>query len=185
MPMSLSFLLFSYFIAVGLETAIRRIPHLKWKRVSIIALCVSIPILPVLTYAAFPVVLDTLSVKPVKIRSLPYRDNMRYFLMPWKHQDRGPERFAIESFEQAENATIIVDFTPLTVLKYYKNFEGYGQNTKLQSSESIDLSIYLRENIAKKKLFIVEPDLVRRAKGCENLYEFGRAGTLFRITLKQ
>ena len=57
----------------------------------------------------------------VRPRALPFRDELRYWLVPWKHNERSAERFAQAALrEAAPNGVILADATaddPLSVVQ--------------------------------------------------------------------
>jgi len=60
----------------------------------------------------------------VRARTLPYRDNARYFLNPSKRSEDSARRFGIEALNAAApGGVIFADFTPCAVLKYLQVVE--------------------------------------------------------------
>ncbi|MCH8216800.1 MAG: DUF2723 domain-containing protein [Planctomycetes bacterium] len=56
---------------------------------------------------------------------LPYRDDYRYFLQPWKTGEHGAARFATEVLEQVEpNALIYADMTTVPALLFVQQHRG-------------------------------------------------------------
>ena len=69
--------------------------------------------LPVAAYAAAPALCRWLRIDLVRARTLPYRDNARYFLNPSRRGDDGARRYGTEALRAvAPNALIVGDYTP-------------------------------------------------------------------------
>jgi len=79
--------------------------------------------LPIPVYAAVPIVAEKMAFNLGTKRELPYRNEYRYFLCPWKTGYRGADRFANEALALAENNAIIyADSTVAYVLLYVQRF---------------------------------------------------------------
>jgi hypothetical protein len=82
-------------------------------------------VMPVPVYAAAPALARRLDVPTGTRGDVPYRDDRRYFLQPWKTGYRGAERFANEALEAVEpNAIIIADTTTVAPLLYAQEVNG-------------------------------------------------------------
>ena len=67
---------------------------------------------------------------------LPYRDDYRYFLQPWKTGDRGAARFATEVLEQVEaNALIYADMTTVPALLFVQQHRGLRPDVHVVSEK--------------------------------------------------
>ncbi|MEK7873105.1 MAG: glycosyltransferase, partial [Chloroflexota bacterium] len=119
------------------------------------ALALACVALPVAAYYATPSVLSRLGWEPLGIRSLPYRDNARYFYLPDKSGYDGARRFAEDVFATvAPNAIIVVDFTPYGPLQYLQLVEKKRPDVTLLAVGTLDeppLDLrFVQENIAKR-----------------------------------
>ncbi len=118
------------------EVELRRAPRTAWAAVSL-ALVLA---LPPLVYAAAPGLVRAWRVEggPVAaMRRLPYRDSLRYFLVPWKQGYDEPERFARAALAQAApDGVIVADFTPLMVLNYAQQVLGVEPGVEVAPTES-------------------------------------------------
>jgi hypothetical protein len=91
--------------------------------------------LPIPSYAVAPQAAKKLGITSGRNREIPYRDDYRYFLQPWRTGYRGAEKFAEDAFRQAQrNAIIYADTTTAPPLLY-------AQQVK---SKRMDLSIISR-----------------------------------------
>ena len=74
---------------------------------------------------------DRFHIDLVKARTLPYRDNNRFFLCPDKSGYYEPYYFSKEVFEIVEpNSVIIADFTVLAVLQYFQEVKKWRKDIK-------------------------------------------------------
>ncbi len=101
-----------------------------WRRAVIIVSIVSIVGMPVF-YAVLPGALRGLGIEVHRSRMLPFRDEMQYWINPWKQNENSAERFAEAALrEAAPNGVIICDPTPFSVLllarSLNQDFQGIG-----------------------------------------------------------
>jgi hypothetical protein len=91
---------------------------------------------PVL-YAVGPGVAHALSVRlPGSKRTLPFRDNARYWLSPWKCNENSAEEFAVAALDQVQASSpnggiILADSTAYPPLHWVQETEGRGRNVEL------------------------------------------------------
>jgi len=83
-------------------------------------------LLPPVVYAPLPAAVERLQLPVPGLGSrIPYRDEARYFLWPWKTGYDNPARLALDVFEMAEpNAVVVPDSTSRHPFVYYQRFEG-------------------------------------------------------------
>ena len=154
------------------------------------ALALACVVLPVAAYYATPPVLDRLGWEPLGIRSLPYRDNARYFYLPDKSGYDGARRFAEEVFNvAAPNAIVVVDFTPYEPLRYLQLVEKKRPDITLLVVGTLDeppLDLrYVQENIVKRPIYVVAPDAYPEGFRMADLtrsYDLVPQGPVFRLT---
>ena len=106
--------------AMGLAHLARR---RLWRRI-VVAAVVLWAIAAPLAYAFAPAVVEKVGASMARARKLPHRNETRYWLTPWKHNERSAETFAQSVLtgesKLAENAFIIADSTtyyPLVVVQ--------------------------------------------------------------------
>jgi hypothetical protein len=158
----------------------------KW-RIGVIFACAVSVIMPPIIYAMTPKIIELAGIKVARERQRPFRDEARYWAVPWKHNERSAEQFAEAALKQAlPNGIIICDGTsyyPLVLVQQRNNpapevsVQRYlkikPQDTKRKTG---------RQNILPDRpLFVVLPELkflapdimarvnIRRKKG-EVLY---------------
>jgi hypothetical protein len=113
----------------GLSSFARRRRRLEWVTLAAVAL------VPPLLYAVVPVVVKMIRVDLVRARTLPYRDNDRFFLNPNKRGEDGARRFAEQVLQLVPpRAVIFADSTPYTVLRYVQRIDGIRPDVLLLSA---------------------------------------------------
>jgi len=99
--------------------------------------------LPLITYASAPALCRALHIDLVRARTLPYRDNARYFLWPSRRGDDGARRYGTETLRAvAPDALIVGDYTPALVLAYFRDVEGLRPDVEVR--HTADVSEQLR-----------------------------------------
>lgn len=97
--------------ALGAAVLAEKSPRLR--RLTTAGLLLSIAAQPAM-YALGPHLARAAGVDAGRIRQLPFRDDLRYWLVPWKHNEDSARRFAAAALRQAApDGTIIADGTPL------------------------------------------------------------------------
>ena len=82
-------------------------------------------LLPAAVYAAAPSMAGKMHMNIGTRDDVPYREDATYFLRPWKTGYRGPERFADEALDLAEeNAVIYADATTVAPLLLAQQVDG-------------------------------------------------------------
>ncbi|MBI4307954.1 MAG: glycosyltransferase [Chloroflexi bacterium] len=192
-----SYVVFALMGAVALEALLKgrawraleaRLRGPAMARGLLATLCV---VLPLAAYYATPSVLQALRWEPLGIRTLPYRDNARYFYLPDKSGYDGARRFAEEVFATvAPNAIVVADFTPLTPLAYVQMVEKKRPDVTLQIVSTViddpplDLQ-FVKENIEKRPIYLVAPGAYPAAFRMAELarsYDLVPQGVVFRLT---
>jgi hypothetical protein len=101
-----------------------------WRRAVIISSMASIVGMPII-YGVLPDVLRGFGIEVNRPRMLPFRDEMRYWITPWKQNENSAQKFAEAAFREAgPNGVIISDQTPFSVLLLARSenqsFQGVG-----------------------------------------------------------
>jgi hypothetical protein len=111
---------------------------LLWMRTKskvLVYLVLLIALLPVPAYAAAPTLARTMRFTMGIRRKIPYRDNYKYFLQPWRTACRGADRFADEALDEVdENAIICADNTTAYPLLLAQQVKGKRPDVKIVSS---------------------------------------------------
>lgn len=112
-----SYFIFAIFIGAGINYLYKKVPA------AVLILC--LVILPVGLYSAMPGVCHKFGIDPLKIRTVPYRDNVRFYLFPPKNGEYGARRYALEALNSCKpDAVILADFTCAKPLEYMQEVEG-------------------------------------------------------------
>jgi len=144
--------------------------------------------LPIPVYAAVPIVAEKMRFNLGTRREIPYRNEYRYFLCPWKTGYRGAERFANEALALVENNAIIyADSTVAYVLLYAQQVEQKRRDVTIVSGrDSSEGAPVLNENtvaglMAGSALYVVSPVEGYCLPFLLENYDFARAGVLWRV----
>lgn len=76
-------------------------------RTTVILLCIASLVVSPAIYAAGPALLRAADVSVRRGRKLPYRDEMRYWLVPWKQNEDSAQRFAVSALAQGSPDSFI------------------------------------------------------------------------------
>ncbi len=79
----------------------------RWRTILTISCVASILFQPVL-FAAAPSLVRKVTKGPIRSRQLPFRDEVRYWLTPWKHNERSAWQFATAALQQASPNGVIL-----------------------------------------------------------------------------
>jgi len=154
----------------------------------LIPLMVFFTLLPISVYCIAPAVARKTYKSIGQRRQLPYRNDYKYFLQPWKNGYRGAERYANEAFEiAAPNSIIYVDHTAVHPLLYMQQVKGRRSDLKIVSKfdSSIDAPEFKRETISELienfTVYVVSPISGYCPGFLIDNYDFTREGILWRV----
>ena len=104
-----------------------------WRRGLGAAFCVASIILPPAFYAAAPRVAGSLGIQAPRIRVYPFREGLRYWLVPWKHNEDSAQRYALRALEEAgrDNGIILPDYTSLYPPMIARRIYGAGDGVSI------------------------------------------------------
>jgi hypothetical protein len=136
----------------------------KW-RYAVMAACAASVIIPPALYANGPEIIKMLGIEIKRERTRPFRDENRYWLIPWKHNERSAEQFAEAALKQAfPDGIIACDGTSYYPLLLVQRRDNLAPEVSIQRSLKIkpqaekdetSISNILRE----RPLFVVLPVL--------------------------
>lgn len=107
----------------------------RFKHKAIVPAILVLALLPVPVYAVAPELARRGYKSLAERRQVPYRDDYKYWLQPWKTGYRGAERFANEALDEVgENAIIWADSTTVHALLYTQEVKGKRQDVRIISS---------------------------------------------------
>jgi len=132
-------------------------------RVSAVALTIaSIAAQPVF-YAAAPSVLHAAGVRISRSRKLPFRDEMRYWLIPWKQNEDSAQRFATEALSFVRPGDVILgDSTSIYPLIVVKASGAEPADVRVLEHDDLpsrydDDPQACRRSLAGRALYVVHP----------------------------
>ena len=172
-------------IGVGSSLVVRLKPKI------IIPLVIIFSLAPMGVYAGVSDWTKQLGFKIPTKRQIPYRDDYKWFLQPWRSGYRGPEQFAHEALKAVEHKAIIyADGTTVYALLYAQEVEGKRRDVLIVSSHgSVDnLQKYDDEVIAglleRRAVYVVSPVEGYCPADWLSRFNFVRAGILWRVKPK-
>jgi hypothetical protein len=145
-------------------------------------------LLPIGVYAAAPALAEKMQFNIGTRSDIPYRDDYRYFLQPWRTGDNGAERFAQEALDVKEKeAVIYADLTTVGPLLYVQQVQGKRPDVKIISSvvKSENAPAFdeqtIEQLLKKRAIYVVS----RRPVYCPAFvlddYDLVPAGILWRV----
>lgn len=149
-------------------------------------------LLPIVVYAAAPTLAEKMQLSIGTRGDIPYRDDCRYFLQPWKTGYNGAERFADEALGLAEdNAVVCADTTTVAPLLYVQEVEGKRPDVKIVSGTIGSKGApkfneqVIGQLLKDRPIYVVS----QKAGYCPAFvldnYELVRAGLLYRVFERQ
>ena len=179
------------FAAVGIDYLYEQ--HRNWRTALRVLLACSI-ILPPCIYWTLPRIVEKLELMPSRARNLPYRDEVRYWVVPWKNSENSAQRAAIEALEEASpDGVIITDsnlYYPMKILQTSQNIcENVSVHLKDEFSNNNAYPSY-QENyqnftglFGNRTIFIVSPVKGFVPDWIYNNAAFIKSGILYRVKL--
>jgi hypothetical protein len=114
-------------IGVGAEEIRMRVHHK-----AVLPGIVIFSLLPVAVYAVAPRLAEGVNVQIGTRQDIPYRNDYRYFLQPWKTGETSADRFAEEALTGAQqDAIILADTTTVAPLLYAQEVKGLRPDVKI------------------------------------------------------
>ncbi|MCX8042663.1 MAG: DUF2723 domain-containing protein, partial [Desulfobacterota bacterium] len=111
----------------------------------VIAGCIFSILMPPFVYAAIPMFAARIGIEVQRPRELPFRDELRYWIVPWKHNERSAELFARTALsESVPDGTIICDGTSLYPLKITQRLEQLAPHVRLTTTFEIKRELQSR-----------------------------------------
>jgi hypothetical protein len=121
-------------VLAGIGLAVLADTSPRWKLIAITASLLSIAV-PPLFYANAPSLANMLKINAHRSRELPFRDEARYWLVPWKHNEHSAEMFAAAALQQAApDGIIIPDSTSLYPLLLVQRRDNLAPGVSIQFS---------------------------------------------------
>ena len=154
--------LFMIAVAAGIGLWVLVDTSRSWRNAAVIACIVSIIIQP-LFYAVMPRLVEASGIAVNRARVLPFRDEVRYWLVPWKHNEHSAELFAAAALKQAApDGIILADSTSVYPLLLVQRQRGLAPSVAVQfkghplPGYSAD-PLSFRECLGNHILYVVSP----------------------------
>jgi hypothetical protein len=142
------YVIFAIFCCIGADKVLERIATRQGgaRRQALgFAILMAAAVVPPLFYSAMPTLARKAGVDLVQARSLPYRDNNRFFLNPNKHGEDGARRFAEEALQAAKPMGVIfADYTPYAVFRYLQVVDGLRPDVLVRSGATVSADPQVR-----------------------------------------
>ncbi|MHC4216170.1 MAG: hypothetical protein ACYSWP_22680, partial [Planctomycetota bacterium] len=157
-------------------------------RKGLMCLLLVLAFLPVGVYAAVPSLAKSMGLNLGTRRAVPYRDEYKYFLQPWRTGYHGAQQFASEALESVEpNAAIYADNTTLYPLLCVQQIKTKRMDVQILSHRNIGESpIFLNESLASELvagpgLYVVTPLKPYSPDFLLDGYDFVERGVLWKV----
>ena len=164
------------------------LPHHKILPYLVFALA----LLPIPTYIIAPATAEKMQFKLPTRGDIPYRNDYRWFLRPWRTGRDSPERFVNEVYDTVETGAIIwADTTTVPPLLYAQHVKGKRRDVKIISSFiSSEGSPEFNEQTIEKLLderavYVVSPTGGYCPDFLLERYSFVPSGIIWRVVEKQ
>ncbi len=148
-------------------------------------LCALLVAFPILTYAA---VGQFATDEKIHIaRSVPYRDNVQYFLVPWKFNETSAMQFALDLTKTIEpEAVLISDFTASAVLDYLREVGDVQISFEIIEigRRDIDLMEYVSSEIKQHPIYMIGGAPIYRVPELQEKFNLRDIGPSWRIEPK-
>ncbi len=155
----------------------------------VVCACVLSLIIPPFVYANVSEIFNFFEIKITRELSRPFRDELKYWAVPWKASERSAEQFAIEALKKLpSNSMVLCDGTAYYPLRLHQTIYNAETTVELRKSLNIpggsaaELSDYLQE----RPVFAVLPNVkIASLEGRECLEVDRAAGEiLYRVRWK-
>ncbi len=147
--------------------------------------------LPVVVYTVAPAWAEKMQLNLGTRNNVPYRNDYKYFLQPWKTGYRGAERFADEALDAVENNAIIcADSTTVAPLLLVQEIKGRRPDVKvvsgvISSKNAPSFNEHTIEQLLRDRAVYV---VSRQAEYCPSFvldnYNLVQVGHLWRVVKK-
>jgi len=135
---------------------------IRWRRTVMILGFASVICMPII-YGFLPGILTDLGIEVHRTRMLPYRDEIRYWITPWKQNENSAQIFSEQALRQAApDGIILADNTPRYALLITRLLNPNLQHALIQSNRN-PLPSYdsnpekFRQILGNRPLYIVSP----------------------------
>jgi hypothetical protein len=150
-------------LAAGLGVAVLADASAAWCKVAVAACLLSVA-LPPAFYAAVPRLAAWAGVQVHRPRPLPYRDELRCWLVPWKCDEQSADLCARAILAEVGDGDVVLsDWTVLSALRVAQKVYGLGEGAVLTDSDEEILGNYdhdpraFHRALAGRPLYVLSP----------------------------
>ncbi|MHC4619364.1 MAG: protein O-mannosyl-transferase family [Planctomycetota bacterium] len=165
--------------------------QLRVKRRSSAYLVLFLALLPVPVYMAAPSLAQKMRFSMGVKREIPYRDEYRYFLQPWRTGYRGADKFADAALDEVdENAIICADSTTAHPLLLAQQVKGRRPDVRIVTScySSKDAPVLSEDTAAglvkNSAIYVVSPVRGYCPQFLLDRYDFAQQHLLWKVVAK-
>jgi hypothetical protein len=148
-------------------------------------------LMPIAVYAVTPTLAQKVHLSIGTKREIPYRNDYKYFLQPWRSGYQGAKQFAEEALEMVEeDAVIYADSTTVYPLLYFQEVTGRREDVRIlpKHNESKDIPVFNEDTASDliniSALYVVSPLEGYCPAFLLEEYDFTREGVLYRVVDK-
>lgn len=142
--------------------------------------------LTILLYRLTPPILDQSNLTLLSVRTLPYRDNNRFFFYPPKNGYEGASRFGEEVLATLPpDAALLADWLPYQTLTYFQEVQGVRPDVLVMDTAVIsDQPAWLRQQTRTRPVFIADNERYYDLAGIAEAFEIVPYGPVFQLAPK-
>jgi hypothetical protein len=188
-----TYLLFAIYLGFGCDAVFKK-SGVLYKQTAIVFGCLVLLliVLPIGVYAYSPNVLRVMKVNPVNIRSLPFRDNISFYMFPGKRNEHGARDYALAALNSVDpNSIILADFTPGMVIKYIRDVEGIRKDVTIEELDRYlfnggdlkkDIANFVEKNIKTHEIYLADDEWYYCIDYLKKSYKIEKQGVLYKIS---
>ena len=182
-----TYFIFAIYIGMGVEFLVDKYSKKSFK----ILLTVTLILCPVFIYWITPQVLKKARIEPLSIRTLPYRDNTRFYLWPPKNREYGARIYGIKVLESMKpNSIILADFTPEMVLRYLQEIEGMRKDVIIEDVDRFignkqeNILGFIDDHINNYPVYLADDESYYEMERIKAKYEVVKKDILYEVIKK-
>lgn len=175
-----AYLVVALWLAVGLAGLWPRLSRTPARLAAAGALVVAVPIA---SYALAPIAARPFVAGVPGFRELPGRDNLRYVLAPWKHQETGARPFG-EGILRAlpAGSQLFADYSIWTILNYLQVVEGARPDVRIYNlTETLDDLGFIQQHAEGEALYLADTNRYYDMAAIKEAFEVVEAGPVYRL----
>ncbi len=161
------YMMISVYIGLGFSRWAQNRPGLRTA-----VACILLAAIP----AAYPTIAERAQARKMDLgtrRHIPYRDEYRYYLIPWQHDQIGPRRLVAELAERLpRNAIVLADMTTIPALLYAQQIERIREDLRILNTDTPIEDLYPLLSYPDIRLFTLSDVVGYRPRWAAGLTPF-------------